>query len=289
MADDFYGKLTQIMIVFIAEGLRRSHHDGFTGMDAQRIEVLHVADCNTVVKAVTHHFIFHLFPSLERLFDQYLRRERESLLTERNQFLLIVTKTAAEASECICGTHDDRVAQLIGRLDGISRRVDSLALDGLDIDFIKFLDKQFAVLGVHDGTDRSAEHLDIILVKHAALAESHATVEGGLSAESEQDAVRTLLLYDFFNEIWSHGQEINLVSETVGSLHGGDVGIDENGLYTLLLQSLQSLRAGIVKFAGLSNLEGTASKQKHFVKVKSISLRHVSMLCGICSVRWIKM
>ena len=92
VADDADGKLTQFMIFFIGQGLRRSNHNGFSGMDAQWVEILHVADRDTVVKAVAHYFVFHLFPSPQALLNQHLRRKSERFLNKYVQFCFVVTE-----------------------------------------------------------------------------------------------------------------------------------------------------------------------------------------------------
>ena len=62
-------------------------------MDSERVEVLHVADGDTVVILVTDHLILNLFPALERLLHENLRRERESLGAKFLKLLVIVTET----------------------------------------------------------------------------------------------------------------------------------------------------------------------------------------------------
>jgi len=44
-------------------------------MDAQRVEVLHVADRDAVVEAVAHNLILDLFPALEGFLHQHLGGE----------------------------------------------------------------------------------------------------------------------------------------------------------------------------------------------------------------------
>ena len=92
MTHDLYGKLAEIMIFFVCKRLGRCHYDTFACMDSQRVEVLHVADRDTVVITVADHLVFDLFPALERLLDKHLRRERESLFTNLFQFLLVVAE-----------------------------------------------------------------------------------------------------------------------------------------------------------------------------------------------------
>ena len=92
VTDDLDRELAKLVIVAIGESLRRSHHDRLASVDAERVEVLHVADGDAVVVAVAHHLILHFLPALETLLDKYLRREAESLVADGNELLLIVTE-----------------------------------------------------------------------------------------------------------------------------------------------------------------------------------------------------
>ena len=82
MAHDLDGERTQLVILAVGQSLRRSDDDTLTRMDAQRVEVLHVADRDAVVVAVAHHLVLYLLPALEALLHQHLGREREGLLAE---------------------------------------------------------------------------------------------------------------------------------------------------------------------------------------------------------------
>ena len=77
VADDLDGNLAEAVVFPVAEGLGRSHHDAFSRMDAQRVEVLHITDGDTVVVTVPHHLVFNFFPSLEGLLDKNLGRVGE--------------------------------------------------------------------------------------------------------------------------------------------------------------------------------------------------------------------
>ncbi len=211
-------------------------------MYAERVEVLHIAHRYAVVKTVTHHFIFNLFPTLQRLLHEHLRRERQRLLDKGNKLLLVVAESAAESAERISGAHDYGIAQIVGGLYGIGCGVDSLALDGLYIYLVELLHKQLTVLGFHDGTHRSSEHLHVVTVEHSALMQCDTAVERGLSAKRQQNAVGALLLDNLLHKVGRHGKEVYLVGKAVGCLYGSNVRIYQHGCYTLLLHCLKSLR-----------------------------------------------
>ena len=74
MADNLDGEFAQQVDVVVVQGLARCHHDALSGMYAQRVKVLHVADRDAVVVAVANHLELDLLPTLERLLYQHLGR-----------------------------------------------------------------------------------------------------------------------------------------------------------------------------------------------------------------------
>ena len=70
--DQLQGAVPEHMVFPVCQGLRGTYDDGVAGMDADRIQVLHVADRDRVVRSVPDHFIFNLFKAFDALFNQYL-------------------------------------------------------------------------------------------------------------------------------------------------------------------------------------------------------------------------
>ena len=116
-----------------------------------------------------------------------------------------------------------------------------MALDSVDTNLIETLHEEFAVFGVDDSLNRRTEHLHVVFLQYTTLIELNTTVQGSLSAEAEQDAIRTFLLDDLLDEKWSDRQEIHTVGNAFRSLHCGDIRVDENALDAFFLQCLESL------------------------------------------------
>ncbi len=95
-------------------------------MDADRIQVLHVADRNRVVRSVPDHFIFNLFKAFDTLFDQYFadRRKVQASLQQLFQLVRVVRETAAGPAQCIGGPQNDRIADLLCRFPAFLQAVD---------------------------------------------------------------------------------------------------------------------------------------------------------------------
>ena len=163
------GDGTQLMVFAIAECLTGGNYNRFTSMYAERIEVLHVADSDAVVVFVAHHLILYLLPSLERLFDKHLWRERECFFCLLEQLLFIIAEARPKSSEGVCCTQDNRIAEVISSLLHLFDSVACLTLYRLDIYLIETFYEQVTVLCVDDGLNRSSHHLHIILAEHTPL------------------------------------------------------------------------------------------------------------------------
>ena len=265
MPDDLLGQLRQIVDILLGEALARSEHYALTGMDAKRIEILHVADRDAAVRGIADDLELNLLPSLQRLLDEHLRGEGESLGAEFLKFRIVVDETGAEATQRICGTQDQWITQVVGGSPGLFEVRCRVRLDGKDVYLVETLHGQFAVPGIHNGLDRRSEYLYAILLQHSAAVQFHTAVKRGLSPEREEYALRALLGDDFLDEERSHRQEINMVGDTFGSLYGCDIGVDQDRLHTVFTQGLQRLGAGVVKLAGLAYLECSGTEQDDFL------------------------
>ena len=60
------------MVLLVVERLRWGDDDGLAGVDAHRVDVLHVTDGDAVVAPVAHHLVFNLLPAAQALLDQHL-------------------------------------------------------------------------------------------------------------------------------------------------------------------------------------------------------------------------
>ena len=88
-----------------------------------------------------------------------------------------------------------------------------------------------------------------------------------MTTEGHVDTIRSLLLDDLANKVCVDGQEVDLVGKTLGGLDGGDVGVDQNRVDSLFLQSLDRLTSRVVKLSSLSNAQTSTAEDKHLLDV----------------------
>ena len=265
MAYYVYGGLAQEVELLVGECLRRGNDYALAGMYAQRVEVLHVADRDAVVVAVAHHLGLDLRPAAQRLLDQHLGREREGLARNCVEFGLVLAEARAEASERIGCAYDDGIADRCGGGPCLLEVGGGVRAYRLDAYLVELAYEQLPVLGVDYRLYGRSEHPYAVAFEHSAAVQLDSAVEGRLSSEREQYALRLLLEYDLLDEERGHRQEIHLVRHALGSLHRRDVGVDQDGLYAFLAQGLQRLRAAVVELAGLSYLECSGTEHQYFL------------------------
>ena len=265
VAHDANGKLAEFVVFIVGERLRGGYHDALARVNAERVEVFHVAHRDTVVEAVAHHFVFYFFPAFQALLHEHLRGEGECLFSQFVQLLFIVAEARAEAAEGVGGTQNDGVAQCLGCGACLPDAFAGLALYGLDVDFVELVYKEFAVLRIHNGLHGRAKHLDTVFFEDALAVKFHAAVECGLSAEGKHDALRLLFFDDFFHEERRDGKEVDMVCHAFRRLNRGDVGIDEHRLDAFFAQRFEGLRAGVVKFAGFADFQCAGTEEQNFL------------------------
>ena len=154
----------------------------------------------------------------------------------------------------------------MGSLQGVVHVLNGMRDGYLQRDLSQLLHEQVAVLSVHDGFNRSAQHLYAILLQYTRLVQFCTTVQRCLTTKSQQDAVGALLLDNLRHEMRGDRLEVHLISNTFRSLDGCDVWVYQHRGDALLAQCLQRLRARVVKLACLSDFQGTRAEHEHLLQ-----------------------
>ena len=273
MPDDADGYFAQFMIFTVRQGLAGSDHNTLTGVDAHGIKILHVADRNAVISAVAHHLVFDLLPAGQVFLDQNLRGVGKGFLGFVDQFFAVAADARAQPAKGIGHANHEWITNSFGDLNGLGNRAGHIAGCGFDVDFAESLNELFAVFRIDDRLCRRTQNGDLIFPENTPVKQFQTGVERRLAAKTEQYPPGLFLLDDGFDIFRRYRDEINAVGQVPGGLDGGDVGIDQNGRNPLLFQGFDGLAAGVVKFTGLTDLEGGAAQDEHFIIFFGIHLR----------------
>mmetsp|Transcript_36585 Transcript_36585/g.79850 ORF Transcript_36585/g.79850 Transcript_36585/m.79850 type:complete len:442 (-) Transcript_36585:1351-2676(-) len=247
------GALAQAVVLRIGQCHRGGDDNGIARVNAHGVEVLHVADGDAIVVCIPHDLILKLLPTLQALVHDNLWTVHQSHLHQLPQLALVRGEAAAQAAQGKGCPHQDGVADLgrsfhsllhFGAASTLGHAVAALG-DGLG--------EELAVFSGDDGLDRCAQHLHVVLGKHALLLKLDGAVQRSLAAEGAQNAIRPLPLDHLCHKLDIDGQEVDTVSIIEGSLHRRDVWVDQNRIHTALAQGLDGLAAGIVELARLAD------------------------------------
>ena len=252
-ADDLQAGGAQRLVLLVRERLAGGDDDAVAGVDAHRVDVLHVADGDAVVGAVAHHLVLDLLPADQGLLEQRLAdgARRDAAGHDLPELLFGVGDAAAGPAEGV-GRPDDHGQPDLrdGRdrfLDGADRDVGRERLADVGHE----LAEQLAVLGAADGRQGSAEQADVVAVEDSGVGQVDGEVEPGLPAQRRQYPVRALGLYDALQDGDGERLDVDDVRYVLVGHDGGGVRVDEHGRDALLAEGLARLRAGVVELGRL--------------------------------------
>ena len=148
-------------------------------MDPHRVQILHVADGDAVVRTVAHHLVLDFLPAHQRLFHQDLGDGAgvEAAPYDDIEFPGCLGDAAAGAPEGVGGADHQRQAEILG---GAPRLVEGADDRGRRRGLANGREQRpepLAVLGVLDRLQRRAEEPHVVLFENAGVGELDREVE----------------------------------------------------------------------------------------------------------------
>ena len=133
-------------------------------MNADRIDVLHVADGDAVSCTVPHNLVLDFFPSGDASFNKYLADagKTESVGKNLNQLFFIVSDTAAASAKGVSRTQNDRITDLVGEINTSLYIMDNQGCRYRFADFLHGIFELLTVLGFFDGLRRGTDQAYVV-------------------------------------------------------------------------------------------------------------------------------
>jgi hypothetical protein len=210
-------------------------------VDAERIEVFHVANSDAVVVGIANDFVLKFLPTLKRLLNQDLRRQGQGPGCHVAELFLVVGETGTQTTQGVGGTDNDGIADLFGGIESLINSADGDGLGNGDVDLLQGLGKKVSIFGNLQSANAGSEDLDAVLLEQTEALHLDTQVQSSLSTKRQEDAVGLLLFDDIANILGGDWQIVDLIGEGVVGLDGSDIRVDEDGRDASLLESLESL------------------------------------------------
>ena len=195
LTDNVQRRSTEHLILFISKGLGRSYYNTVTGMDADRVNIFHVADGNYIACAVTHYLVLDLFPSCNAALYQNLSYTGETKTICKNllQFFLIVSDTAAASAQGICRTKNNRITDLIGECNTIFQVLNNQRRSYRLTDLLHGCLELQTIFCLLNGLGSGSDEFYTGLLEESSLVQLHSQIQSCLSAKGRQYTVRFFL------------------------------------------------------------------------------------------------
>ena len=227
LCDDIKSRCTKHLILFISKCLGRSNYDGVTGVDTNRVNVLHIADCDAVSCTVSHYLILDFFPSGDTSFYKNLTYtgKTETILKDLTKLQLIVCDTAATSAKCVCRTENNRISDSLGKLNTVFYSCNDLGCCNRLADLFHGVLEFLTVLSFTDRCCCSTDKAYIMLFQEALLLKLHGKVQSCLAAQCRKYAVRFLFNDELLYDLNSQRLNVNSVCNVFICHDGSRIGV----------------------------------------------------------------
>ena len=234
-------------------------------MDADGIQVLHVADGDNVALGVTHDLVLDFLPAGNALLYEDLvdRRQAQTVGGDFMQLLAVLADAAAGAAHGKSRAHDDRVADDLGKVQCVVQILHDFGGDDGLVQLFHRVLEQLAILGAIDGVGLAGQQADTAAVQETAAGQLHGEVQAHLASQVRQDGVGFFFFNDALDDLGGQRLNIYMVGDVRVGHDGGGVGVDQHRLYALGFQRTAGLGTGVVELRRLTDDDGAGTDDQY--------------------------
>ena len=182
---DLISLLLQTLLTFLRDCKHWCRTEGISGVHTEWVNILDEADRNHVTLCITDNLELQLFPTKDRLLNQYLSYQTclQTSCTDGLQLFYIVDKSATGTAHCIGRTQNNWVTKLICNRKCFFHRIGNLTACHLNSQFIHSFLKFNSILATFDCIYLNADDLYIIFVKYTCSSKLGTQIKTRLTTE----------------------------------------------------------------------------------------------------------
>ena len=189
------------LVFLISQRLRRSYNDAVSCMDADRIDIFHIAYGDAASIAVAHHFIFNFLPSGDAALHQHLMRagKPESVFQNPDQRFSVMRNASAASAKRIGGTKHHRITDAFCKFHAL---FDAFHHQRCRTGFSYLLHGRLegqTVFCLFDRFRRCSNQLYLMFTQKSVFLQLHCQIQGSLTAQSGKNTVRMFLQNQLFH------------------------------------------------------------------------------------------
>ena len=280
LGNDFQGCRAQFLIFEVGQGLGWCHDNRVSGVDTNRIEVLHAADGDRVAFGVAHGFEFNFLPASNAAFDQNLVYPAgiEARHGKLAQCFFVRCDTATRTTQGESRPDYDRIADLLSQTQAFFEVVGSTGWDARFVDSQHRGTELLAVFAHPDPCCRGTQHGYVVLFQKSGFGQFHRKIQTGLAAEGGQQAVNLLIQHNPLDDIDLQRLQIDFVSHIGVGHDRRRVAVDQDDFVPFSFQGAAGLGPCIIKLGSLADDNRSRADDHDFMNVRAFG--HVNLLSG---------
>jgi len=196
-------------------------------MDTNRVNVLHVADCDAVSCAVSHYLVLDLFPSGDTSLYKNLAYtgKTETILKDLTKLRLVVCDTAAASAKCVCRTENNRISDGLCKLHTIFYGCNDLGCCNRLADLFHGIFELLTVLSLTDGSCCGTDQSYVVFFQEAFLLKLHGKVQSCLATQCRKYTVRFFFEDQLLYDLNSQRLDVNSVCDVFICHDGSRIGV----------------------------------------------------------------
>ena len=238
----------------LTQGEGGIYADRVAGMNAGALHQLHDAgqeNLFTIADGIHLRFLaYHILVNQHGLGVVH----RKGILQIPFQHFPLGNDFHGSAAQHKAGAHQHRIADAVGGANAFFQGGDCLTGGVGDVQRLDNSVKSIPVLGLFDGS--AVRSNDV----HAPVVEALRQIHRGLAAQGDNDPLRVLQMDDVHHVLCRQRLKVQLVRRGVVRGDGFGVVVDDNGLIAHLLNGVDGVNGGIVKFHALADANGAGAK-----------------------------
>ena len=187
-------------------------------------------------------------------------RKHETAVTDLDEFFHVVGHATARTAQGKGGTNHRREAHFFLKSQGFIDVVSDTGARIFKADLSHGVLETLTVFGFVDGVGGGTDQFNVVLGQDTFLFQFECQIQGRLTAHRREDGIRAFFGDDALDHLGVQRFNVGDVSRARIGHDCSRVGVHQNNAVTLFTESLTSLSAGIVEFAGLTDDDRAGAK-----------------------------
>ena len=269
--DNLQAGITKHLVFNIWQGLRWGKYDWVPCVDTNWVKIFHVTYHKSIVRGITHNFVFDFLETSDRTLNQTLCYwwQFQAIFSDFTKFFFVGTHTTTSTTKGKGRTHDNWVTNFCRKGNCFFNRIDNFRFWNRLFQIFHQLFEEVTVFGLVNGRQFCSQKLYSEFFKNTSFWQFHCHVQTSLSPKCWQEGIRTLFTKNTCDKFKRNWFNVNLICDFFISHDCRRVRVDKDNTVTFFFQGQAGLRTSVVELSSLTNDDRTRPDNHNFFNIRT--------------------